>query len=51
VLNRVRNVMEKYDNVKINKVFNGDFVAGDKRANKSIATKNYELFHSIDLRE
>jgi len=43
--------MERYDNIKINTVFNGEFVAGDKRANKSIATKNYELFRSIDLQE
>jgi len=32
-------------------VFNGEFVAGDKRANKSIATRNYELFRSSDLQE
>jgi len=51
VLERVRNVMERYDNIKINTVFNGEFVAGDKRANKSIATRNYELFRSTDLQE
>jgi len=38
-------------NIKINTVFNGEFVAGDKRANKNIATRNYELFHSSDLQE
>jgi len=43
--------MEKYDNVKINTVFNDEFVASDKSANKSIVTKNYELFHSTDLQE
>jgi len=26
-------------------------VTGDKRANKSIATENYELFRSSDLQE
>jgi len=26
-------------------------VTGEKSANKSIATRNYEFFHSIDLRE
>jgi len=27
----------------------GVFVAGDKRANKSITTRNYELFRTSDL--
>jgi len=49
VLDRVRDV--KRDALKINNVFNGEFVAGDKNANKSIATRNYELFHSTDLQE
>jgi len=35
--------------MKINTVFNGEFVAGDKRANKSITTRNCELFRSSDL--
>jgi len=51
VLERVRNIMEKYDNVKINTMFNGEFVTGDKSVNKSIATRNYEFFHSSNLRE
>jgi len=34
VLVRVRTVMTKYDNIKINTIFNDEFVAGDKRANK-----------------
>jgi len=51
VLERVRTVMTKYDNIKINTVFNGEFVTGDKRANKSITTRNYELFRSSDLQE
>jgi len=50
-LERVRTVLTKYDNIKINTVFNGEFVADDKRANKSIATRNYELFRSSDLQE
>jgi len=50
VLERVRIVLTKYDNIKINTVFNGEFVAGDKHANKSI-TRNYELFRSSDLQE
>jgi len=51
VLERVRTVMTKYDNIKINTVFNGEFVTGDKHANKSITTRNYELFRSSDLQE
>jgi len=51
VLERVRTVLTKYDNIKINTVFNGEFVVGDKRANKSIATRNYELFRTSDLQE
>ena len=50
VLDRVRNVIQ-HDNVKINTIFNGEFVAGDKRANKSIATRNYEIFRTSDLEE
>jgi len=36
VIERVRSVMQEHDNIKINTVFNGEFVAGDKRANKSL---------------
>ncbi|XP_077260517.1 uncharacterized protein LOC143896493 [Temnothorax americanus] len=43
--------MQRHDNVKINTVFNGEFVAGDKRANKSIATRNYEIFRESNLHE
>jgi len=50
VLEHVLNIMKKFDNVKINTVFN-EFVADDKRANKNIVTKRYELFHSTDLQE
>jgi len=51
VLERVQNVMQERDNIKINTVFNGEFVTGDKRANKSITTRNYELFRTSDLQE
>ncbi|KYN14562.1 hypothetical protein ALC57_13224 [Trachymyrmex cornetzi] len=50
-LERVQCIMQRYDSIKINTVFNGEFVAGDKRANKSIATRNYELYRCTDLRE
>jgi len=43
--------MQKSDNIKINTVFNGEFVAGNKNANKSIATRNYELFRTSNLCE
>jgi len=51
VLERVQSVMQQHDNIKINTVFNGEFVTGDKHANKSIATRNYELFQTSNLRE
>ncbi|XP_071579397.1 uncharacterized protein [Temnothorax nylanderi] len=40
--------MQRHASVKINTVFNGEFVTGDKRANKSISTRNCELFRSSD---
>ncbi|KYN21790.1 hypothetical protein ALC57_05831, partial [Trachymyrmex cornetzi] len=50
VLERVQGIMQKYDAIKINTVFNGEFVVGDKRANKS-TTRNYELYRHTNLRE
>jgi len=49
VLERVRTVLTKYDNIKINTVFNGEFVAGDKRANKCIARRraNFDIAGEI----
>ncbi|KYN20689.1 hypothetical protein ALC57_06948 [Trachymyrmex cornetzi] len=51
VLERVQCIMQRYYSIKINTIFNGEFVAGNKRANKSIATRNYELYRYTDLRE
>ena len=51
VLERVREVLTIRNSVKINTVFNGEFVTGEKRANKSINTRNYELFRTSDLHE
>jgi len=51
VLDRVQDVLRKRDVLKINTVFNDEFVASDKSANKSTVTKNYELFRSTDLQE
>jgi len=50
MLKRVRDVIEKHNGVKVNTVFNGTFVTGDKRANKS-NTRNYKLFQTSNLRE
>jgi len=49
VLDRVRSVMQEHDNIEINTVFNGEFVAGNKSANKSM--RNYEFFRTSNLRE
>jgi len=49
ILERVRDVIERHNDVKVNTVFNGEFVIGDKRANKSINMKNYKLFRISNL--
>ncbi|XP_070158799.1 uncharacterized protein [Polyergus mexicanus] len=51
VLEHVKNVLKKHFNVKVNTVFNGEFVSGDKRTNKSVNTRNCELFRTSDLHE
>ncbi|KYN14580.1 hypothetical protein ALC57_13214, partial [Trachymyrmex cornetzi] len=51
VLERVQCIMQRYDSIKKNTIFNGEFVTSDKRANKSISTRNYELYQYTDLRE
>ncbi|XP_036151273.1 uncharacterized protein LOC118648878 [Monomorium pharaonis] len=51
VIERVRNVLETHDSIKVNTAFNGKFVTGEKRASKSITTKNCELFRTLDLNE
>ena len=50
-IENVRKVLQKHTSVKVNTIFNGEFVSGDKRANKSINTKNCELFRTSDLHE
>ncbi|KYN34040.1 hypothetical protein ALC56_11636, partial [Trachymyrmex septentrionalis] len=40
VIECVQSIMQSYDSIKINIVFNGEFIAGDKRANKSITIRN-----------
>jgi len=51
VLEHVQKLLQKHNCLKINTVFNGEFVAGDKRANKSVNTRNFELFRTSDLRD
>ncbi|RLU19202.1 hypothetical protein DMN91_007759 [Ooceraea biroi] len=51
VLEHVRNAIDRHNSVKVNTMFNGEFVAGEKTANKSINTRNSELFKTSDLQE
>ncbi|XP_070527510.1 uncharacterized protein [Cardiocondyla obscurior] len=51
VLEHVQNVMREHRNVKINTVFNGEFVAGAKTSNKCVCTRNCELFQTSNLQE
>ena len=43
VLEHVQIVMQRHNNIKVNTVFNGEFISDNKRVNKSVNTKNYEL--------
>ncbi|KYN17087.1 hypothetical protein ALC57_10638, partial [Trachymyrmex cornetzi] len=40
----VLDAIERHGSVKVNTAFNGEFATNDKRANKSIITKNIEIF-------
>ncbi|XP_024892767.1 uncharacterized protein LOC112468010 [Temnothorax curvispinosus] len=51
VCKRVRDSIKTHNCVKVNTVFNGEFVAGDKRDNKSFNTNNIELCGTSHLRE
>lgn len=51
VTERIQSVMAEHGSVKINTTFNGEFVAGEKIAVKTITTKNHELFPTSDLNE
>ena len=48
VLDRIRDNLHRHICLKVNTIFNGEFVANAKRSAKSI-TKNYELFGTSDL--
>jgi len=49
VLEQMRDVIERHNGVKVNTVFNGEFVAGDKHANKSINMRNFDLSQTSNL--
>ncbi|XP_071577592.1 uncharacterized protein [Temnothorax nylanderi] len=51
VLEQVRVNHERHACLKVNTVFNGEFVAGAQTAVKSVATRNRQLFLTSDLRE
>ncbi|XP_071632794.1 uncharacterized protein [Temnothorax longispinosus] len=51
VCKQVRDIIKTHNCVKVNTAFNGEFVAGDNRANKSICTNNIELCSTSHLRE
>ncbi|KYN42562.1 hypothetical protein ALC56_03021 [Trachymyrmex septentrionalis] len=51
VLERVRNAEERYVNVKVNTPFNGEFTTKDKHINKSIITKNSQIYRCTNMRE
>lgn len=50
-LARVRESLERHACLKVNAIFNGEFVSGAKVAVKSIATRNRRLLGTSDLRE
>ena len=51
MLKYVQDTLRKHRSLKVNTVFNGEFVAGDKHACNSINTRNCELFRTSDLQE
>jgi hypothetical protein len=51
VLEKVRDNLNRHTCLKVNVVFNGEFVADVKTDVKSIATPNRQLFRASDLRE
>ena len=49
VLERMQDTIERHSYIKVNTIFNDEFARSDKRANKSINTKNYKLFQTSNL--
>ncbi len=44
ILEQVRDTVERHSSVKMNTAFNGEFVAGDKWTNKSIAIRTTNMY-------
>ena len=51
ILDRIHDNLQRHICLKVNTIFNDEFVADAKRSAKSITTKNYELFDTSDLRK
>ncbi|XP_076286298.1 uncharacterized protein LOC143211976 [Lasioglossum baleicum] len=51
VLEKIRNALGKHKSLKVNAVFNGEFVTGDQRSRKGVGTKNCEIVYATDLEE
>ncbi|KYN28157.1 hypothetical protein ALC57_02429 [Trachymyrmex cornetzi] len=51
VIDLIHDNLQRHICLKVNTIFNGEFVAYAKRSAESITTKNYELFDTSDLRE
>lgn len=51
VLEKVRDALDVHTCLKVNTVFNGEFVANGETSVKSIVTKNRQLFGATDLEE
>ncbi|KYM95999.1 hypothetical protein ALC62_13348 [Cyphomyrmex costatus] len=51
VIPQIRSNLQKHACLKVNTMFNGEFVADDKRSIKSIATKNHVLYDISDLKK
>ncbi|KYN42708.1 hypothetical protein ALC56_02867 [Trachymyrmex septentrionalis] len=51
LLERVRDAVKRHVSVKVNTTFNGELATNNIRANKSIITKNIEIYQYTDLRE
>lgn len=51
VLKNVQQLLETHNSIKVNTIFNGEFIAGEKTANKSINTRNRELYRTSNIKE
>ncbi|KYM95309.1 DNA polymerase [Cyphomyrmex costatus] len=51
VIPQIRSNLQKHACLKVNTIFNGEFVVANKRSMKSIATKNHVLYGISDLKK